>query len=498
MTTLLDAAGTFADVHPTGLVRPPRYYTARSPHLRTRGPHVAAIARGLGRPLIPWQRYVADVVNEMNPPGSHFLWRYQIVIILVPRQAGKTTLMRPILVDRCITRPRTSVVMSAQLGKDSSDRWEDLVADIEDGVFGRYVDVKRGKGDQKCLWPNRSKIEPFTPTKKGVHGKSPNAGLIDEAWAFPKEHMDEVLTALNPSMVTKRDRQLFIISAAGDATSTYLEEQMEIGRAATQDPNSTTAYFEWSADVDADPYDPQTWEYHPGLDGLITLDDLREESKPEKNTHANWLRSYLNRWTKATSTILDLDAWDALGADDLTPPRNPDDTPAFEQIAFGYDVAIDRTSAAVWAAWRDDDNVMNLAVYEYRPGADWLPEFLVSLHRDGALNIGADDGGPARIVTDQVRRAGVPVQTLPGRDAGTAWGSIKAAVKDSTKPKAPTRLRHDRSPALRTALEYAAEQRRGDIASLSRVGSLAPIDPAIAASTAAWFADRIDTSVPIF
>src|SRR5699024_6833002 len=25
------------------------------------------------------------------------------------------------------------------------------------------------------------------------------------------------------------------------------------------------AYFEWSADPEADPYDPATWEFHPGL-----------------------------------------------------------------------------------------------------------------------------------------------------------------------------------------------------------------------------------------
>lgn len=494
--TLTLSAEAPVHAHPTGLRRPPRYYTRRNPDLRTRGPQMAKVSRALGRPYLPWQRYVADVTGELNPPGSHYLWRYQVIVILLPRQAGKTTLMRSVVADRCITRPGTSVVMSAQLGKDSSDRWEDLVADIETGPLGQHVVVKRGKGDQKCLWPNRSKIEPFTPTKKGVHGKSPNLGLLDEVWAFSKEHMDEVLTALNPAMVTKRDRQVWIISAAGDASSTYLNELVEIGRAATGDPSSTMAFFEWSADEDADPYDPATWDYHPGLDGLITIEDLRDESKPEKNSHANWLRSYLNRKTKATTTLVDMDLWDALANPaDLDVPA-----PSADKVAFAYDVAIDRTSAAVWQAWRDEAGTMQIRVVEYRPGADWLPAYIVALRDAGAAHIGADDGGPARIVTDQLRRAGLTIETVNGRDAGTAWGAFKATIKDSKDlaQGAVPLLRHSGSDALRGALEIAAESRRGDQSSLSRNDSLGPIDPLVAAVSASWLADRLNPTIQIF
>lgn len=476
-------------LHPSGLARPPRYATARNPALASRGKQVEAIARALARPLKPHQQYIADVATELNPPGSHFLFRYQVVIILLPRQSGKTTLMRPILTDRCITRPRTSVVMSAQLGKDSSDRWEDLVVDVEDGPLGRFVKILRGKGAQVLTWLNRSKIEPFTPTKKGVHGKSPNVGLIDEAWAFSKEDMGDVMVALNPAMITKRDRQLYIISAAGDATSTYLNELIdECRKDLDEGAYTTTAFFEWSPPEGADPYDEATWEFHPGLDGLITIEDLREEAKPTKNSHAAFLRSYMNITTRQREhTVIELDTFDAL----LTEATALPDADA---VSFAYDVAIDRTAASVWAAWRDDAGIMQLRVGHTDEGADWLAGYLrAALDAGDIVHLAADDGGPARVVTDQLVRAGHTVQTLAGRDFATAWTSLKGEMTAAT----PT-VAHDGSTALRAAVEVAAEKRMGDSTALSRSMSLGPIDPLLAATVAAWYADRLPSAVPIY
>ncbi|MFC8733578.1 terminase large subunit domain-containing protein [Luteimicrobium sp. NPDC057192] len=474
--------------HPTGLARPPRFYTRRNPRLRTRGRQVAAIAAALGRPLLPWQQYVADVATELNPPGHRLRYRYQTVVVAVPRQAGKTTLLRPIVVDRAITRDASQIFTTAQLGKDAGARWDDLIADVENGPLKRFVDVKRGKGSQRATFPNGSYISPFAPTRDSLHGYSPDLVLIDEGWAFSREAADELMAAIRPAMITRRDRQLYVISAAGDATSEYWNDLVDAGRLATLDPDSTTAYFEWSPADELDPYDPATWEYHPGLDRLVTIDDLATESKPENNTHANFLRMYLNRRTRVESTILDLEFYDTLATEQAPP--------APERVAYGYDVALDRTQASVWAAWLDDAGVVNLHLRETREGADWLVPYVTELYTDGAATIGADDGGPARIVTAQLKHAGVPVQTVGGRDGATAWGQFKALVKDST----PERhwLIHDADPAMRSALEVAAERTLSDVTVLSRRDSLGPIDPLVAGVTAAWLAAKISPLIQIF
>lgn len=470
---------------PEDLKRPFRYATRRNPALATRGGKVAVLATELGRPLKPHQQYIADVATELNPPGSRLMFRYQMVVVNEPRQVGKTTLLRPVFLDRCLTTPNTAAFMTAQLGKYASERWEDLVDDYEQSpIFAEFVNIKRGKGDQKCIFPNESFIAPFPPQRDALHGESPDIVAVDEGWAFSEEEGRDLTRAYRPAMITRTRRQVWILSAAGTAESEWWDDLVKAGRESVNDPNSTIAYFEHSADEDADPYDPETWEFHPGLEGLITLDELAEEAKPENNTHADFLRGFLNISTKQRDkTVIDLDQWDSLAAE-LTAPD-------MSTVALAYDVAIDRSSASIWGAWIDEDGNICLHVMETRPESDWLAPRIKALHDAGLTGIAADDGGPARVITEQLRRHNIDVTTANGRQAATAWEEFKAAVAAGT-------VRHDGSPALRDGFEVAAERHMGDAVTLSRRHSLGPIDAPIAAITAAWFAHRNQHLIPIF
>src|SRR5690606_16390286 len=100
---------------------------------------------------------------------------------------------------------------------------------------------------------------------------------------------------------------------------------------------------------------PAAWEFHPGLYGLITLDDLANEAKPANNTHADFLRGFMNHPTKVRAqTVLDLDALDALAGPQTPPPPS--------ESVFAFDVAIDRTTASIWRAWIDDAGRTQLRV----------------------------------------------------------------------------------------------------------------------------------------
>ena len=56
----------------------------------TRGGQQAKLARLLGLPLMPHQRQILDVAGEIMPSG---LPAYRTVVVTVPRQSGKTTLV---------------------------------------------------------------------------------------------------------------------------------------------------------------------------------------------------------------------------------------------------------------------------------------------------------------------------------------------------------------------------------------------------------------------
>lgn len=490
---LSDAPALHRVSAPEELSRPPKYATRRNPDLRTYGGKIGVLAREIGKPFLPHQQYIMDVGTELNPPGSRLLYRYQLVVSSLPRQVGKTTMMRPRTLHRLLSQPGVQVYMCAQLGKYSADRWEDLVGDFEHSpLIAGFADIKRGKGDQRCTFPNRSFVAPFAPHRDALHSTTPSEVDVDEAWAFSAEQGEDLIKAIRPAQITRKDRQLWIFSAAGDAESEWWEALQEAGRKAVGDPKSKMAYFEWGMKEGADPYDPASWDFHPGLDGLITKEDLAEEAKPENNTHAAFLRGFMNVSTKQRdNTVLDLATWDQRA-------RTADpEPPAPESMAWGYDVAVDRSSASVWAAWRDDDGALQLSVVEHREGAAWLADFLAKVldgeHDDypapGVL--AADDGGPTRNVTDELVRRGYDVEVLTGRDSSTAWTNLKAHVGDAT-------FHHDGSAALRAAIEVAAEKAAGDATALSRRHSLGPINPLIAAEVAAWYADRVDSSIPIY
>ena len=69
----------------------PRYATPRTPDRDTLGyltlAHVARLRRSAP---YPWQYDVAEVAGELKPDGIGFA--YEVVVLSVPRRAGKTTL----------------------------------------------------------------------------------------------------------------------------------------------------------------------------------------------------------------------------------------------------------------------------------------------------------------------------------------------------------------------------------------------------------------------
>src|SRR5262252_3191012 len=67
------------------------------------GGAVAKLARAMGKPMMPWQRHVADVALEIDADGRFV---YNLVLVTVPRQSGKTTLFGAVLDHRAITTDR--------------------------------------------------------------------------------------------------------------------------------------------------------------------------------------------------------------------------------------------------------------------------------------------------------------------------------------------------------------------------------------------------------
>ena len=152
------------------------------------GRRAAGMSLALGAPFMPWQRQVADVALEAQPlvPGA---MRYPLVVVTVPRQSGKTTLLRAVAMVRAMSRPRHEVVYTAQTGKDARKQWRAWCSAITEppSPFAGVAHLRRSQGSEALTLPNSSSVAPFTPAPKSLHGSSPPTVFVDEAWSFDEE-----------------------------------------------------------------------------------------------------------------------------------------------------------------------------------------------------------------------------------------------------------------------------------------------------------------------
>lgn len=436
---------------------------------------VRMMAQALGTPLMPWQEQVARVATE-RVPEDPARFRYPIVVITVPRQSGKTTLMRTVLAQRAMARPKRRAFYTAQTGKDATARWKDLINAIDGGPLAGRVEVRLGAGAQAIKFPNGSSISPFAPTPKSLHGYTPHDVMMDEVFAFSSEDGEDLMGAIKPAQITLPDRQLWLVSTMGTADSGFLNHWVETGRQAVSDPGAGVAYFEWSAPDGADYWDPATWAFHPALGHTITEDDLAEAAAI--HSPGEWQRAYMNRRSATVETWIDMAVYDGAANHDQTPPR-------WSDVVLSYEADPERRRAAIMAAWPHGDSVQ-VRVVMSGEGTDWLAEAVAGIcdeHRP--RSVWADDAGATRAVTEQLGMtrttrwgsAGVPVRTLSARDFATGCGQFKADLEAG-------RLQHGGSPAMREAFLNVATRPLQESVAISRRHSAGPVCEAVGAVVA--------------
>lgn len=451
----------------------PRYATARTPALKSDGAAIAAVAKALGTPLMESQRLIVDVATEHHPtrPGA---WRYPIVVVTIPRQSGKTTTMRAVMTQRALTEDHLQAFYTAQTGKDARARWRELVAALENGPLETITEVRRSQGTEAAtLKPTGSFIAPFAPTPKSLHGYTPDLVVIDEAFSFDAAQGSDLMGAIVPAQQTLPGRQLWIVSTAGDSRSAFLREWVERGRAATGDPDSSIAYFEWSCPDDVDPFDPQRWaDWHPALGHTIDAQAIADAAN--SLPRGEFIRAYANRWTVATETVISIEDLAACAREQT--PADPSVT------VLGWDVAPDRSAAAIWAAWKDADGTVCLRPYMARPGTSWLIPALTQAKVAG-FDLWADDAGAARALTDAATRSDIPVTTLAARDMAAATGNIIQAITEHT-------ISLPGDGCLDDAAAGAITRTMSGVPVWDRTGSTGPIHHLTAATIAMWAAEH--------
>lgn len=464
-------------ISPLRLACPPRFGTARNLDRPTLGPAVGQVARMLGKPFMPWQQYVADVVLEVGPSGRLVYDEFRIT---VPRQSGKSTWVLAKAVHRASATDffgaRQRIVYTAQTRKDARNKFEeDFAPDIE--AARRLKAVPHwGNGNEHIRFPNRSRFGIESTTEKAGHGGTLDEAYIDEAFAQVDGRLEQ---AFGPAMITRPNTQTGVISTAGWLDgSPYLGVKVAHGRRIVEagEP-APVAYFEWSAEQDADPFDRAVWRAcMPALgftidEDAIAAELVRFESSPEGLN--GFRRAYLNQWVPKGSpeeAAIPPEAWAAcIGKPGLI----------VGAPSFALDVTPDRSAASLGVAAGRADGRTQVEVVQNGRGVSWVvPAVCDVLSRHPGSAVTVDSGGPAAALIPDLEAAGVRVSVIGMRELGKACGAFFDAVQNRT-------VVHLDCPVLSPAVAAARKRSLGDSWAFTRKGG-ADISPLYAVTLARW------------
>lgn len=428
-----------------------------------------------------WQQHVADVANEYtlepNPLTGQLEVRlhYETVIIVVPRQQGKTTLLEPTLITAALRRPDIDVIYTAQDRQMSKRRLIDELADkrlARRAELAGQFKVRRSNGSESITWGNGSRISTVANTDSAGHGLTLDLSCIDEAFA----HRDlTVVTALEPATVTRFDPQLWIVSTVGDGTDGLLQHYQEIGELSLSDPDTRIAYFEWSAGDDEDRDDPATWERNmPALGYTITLERIaRRRSDLPADVFD---RAYLCRRPVLELTAkIPPSAWAACGPVEGALPLEPG-----APFVMALDVLADRSAVTVAVAGPVAGGSLGVVTHELTGTTGTIAgEILAMFHALGSgLEVIADRRAGAGGLIDEIGRRGLTVQEISSLELVTYAGTMFDLISN-------LELRHDDQTMLTAAAGSAVTRPLGDAWAWDRRRSPVEISTLIAATNAA-------------
>lgn len=320
--------------------------------------------------------------------------------VLMPRRSSKTTTLWCIGVGRCYMRPMHMFGYTMlTLAKKAEERFN---IDVRDPITRQWptktrglngpVKIDDGKGGKGLSFPNGSKLTILAPKGEDIRSGAYDTMVFDEGGEPEPEDWDELVGAVIPTFDT-RDAQLIYAGTGGKyRTGSHFWKTLH-------DPKA--GRLRYGVPDDQNPTELDSWEagagrlieaLHPGLDGLTTLDIIRDNF-PDLGAE-RFAMEYLNHFgdEHGNSTLLSVAAW-AKGLQPGEPPEGiTDATLAVAVHPFGHwasvAVAFHVTGATdlASAAWELDGATMSephvgVKLVHHQRGVEGIERALLSISR---------------------------------------------------------------------------------------------------------------------
>lgn len=420
-------------------------YRHRPSHRWTNGDLACKVGEDLGLPPDAEQRWLLDTIYAENAPERPAAFE---VCTIAPRQNIKTSAYGIAALADLFVFGVERHLWTAHHGDTLKGTFADFRAWIKSNPeYDEQVTFYEGHQDMSIVHKDTGNVIDFqSRTGKAGRGLTGVKRItLDEALYLEPKHVG----AVYPTMLTRPGAQVRIASSAGLIVSEQLRRIRDRGRAGK---DARLAYVEYGAHRkpclradcthvvgsegcaldDRDLWWQANCALWPGRVAEESLEDQRSSMPPRE-----FMREFLSWWEDPESLggALPYGVW--LDLADPEAPRGTD-------VAFGADVAEDRT-AWIAVAWRRDDGAAQVMLAnEGQP----MPAFRLA---EECKRLTGEWGGsvvPPRAFEDDFDRDGVPTSPMKQGEFSAACGAFADAVTSG-------RIRHGNQPALNEAVRAA-------------------------------------------
>lgn len=439
----------------------------------TRGFEVVEFAHDvLGIDLFPWQRWFLIHALEMNAYG---LYRFQVLLLLVSRQNGKSFLMTILALWKMYLDGAGLVIGTAQTLDLSEKSWDETVSIAESipELSADIIDVVKGSG-KKALITKQSTYKVASANRRGARGFSGDFILLDEL----REHKHwEAWNAVAYTTTARPHSQVLGLSNAGDDESVVLKELRKNAVASVDDPKTDLGIFEWSApdhcptdDVDALAQANPSLGFVTSTGSGITLRKL--ESLRATSPEASFRTESMCQWVDHLhEPVIPYSKWAACLDENSRTKGN---------IVISFDVTPGRDGASVAIAGYRSDGLPHVEVVRNEDGVDWLIPEVVDIYRaNPGAQVVVDPGSAAGAFSVALSAESIDPVMTTSRDVANACGLLFDAVVSE-------KVRHIGQEALDAALRGARKRDLSDAWAWARRASGVDITPLVAITLAHW------------
>jgi phage terminase large subunit-like protein len=453
--------------------------------VRSAGPESLELCERVGLTLDEWQGWCLEQSLGEREDGN---WAAYETTVIAPRQNGKSELLVARLLVGLFLLGEREIVYSAHRYDAAMVVFRRLLGVIEGSALlrKRIATVKHAHGLELIETTDGARAAFKTRTKLGGRGHSCDLLILDEAHILSSAAHGSLI----PMLAARRRAQIWYAATPPEADSNE-DSQVLAGvreRVLEREGDERLLYAEWSVDADGPEdvsadmaCDRRLWaQANPALNVRISESQVEAERQAMDAVSFAVERLGVGRWPKADGLpgAIDLENWKA--CEDPAPDARDRD------VVFGFDIAPDRRSAAIAAAWEGDDGLPRVDVIETFPrasseGSGPLAGFterlrdLTSNHHERVLA----DTAPAGPLLDELNRLGVQCDLI------SSAGQLAQACATFLDHVEARSLRYRWTEPLDLAIQNAATRPLGDSGfAWSRKSSAVDISPLVACTVA--------------